>query len=109
MLSERPIRCVRWRIEWPTASRQQWQFPPRSRAPVARWFGCAPKGAIEWDRPEVMLGARFLREQMAFKRSGVRLPLAPPKECMLEGASKFSREGFECGKNCKKTQTGLQV
>lgn len=24
------------------------------------------------------------------------------KECLLEGASKFSKEGFECGKSCKK-------
>lgn len=24
------------------------------------------------------------------------------KECLLEGASKFSKEGFECGKGCKK-------
>lgn len=23
------------------------------------------------------------------------------KECMLEGATRFSREGFECGSNCK--------
>jgi hypothetical protein len=30
------------------------------------------------------------------------------KECMLEGASRFSREGFECGKNCKK-RAELQV
>lgn len=24
------------------------------------------------------------------------------KECLLEGASRFSREGFECGRNCRK-------
>lgn len=24
------------------------------------------------------------------------------KECMLEGASQFSEEGFECGRNCRK-------
>lgn len=30
------------------------------------------------------------------------------KECLLEGASKFSKEGFECGKGCKK-KYGLNV
>lgn len=24
------------------------------------------------------------------------------KECLLEGVSRFSKEGFECGKGCKK-------
>lgn len=24
------------------------------------------------------------------------------KECLLEGADRFSKEGFECGKGCKK-------
>src|SRR5215831_13719643 len=54
MSSEQPIRCVRWRIEWPTASRRRWQFPPRSQTLVARWFGCAPEGVevlFEWYRP----------------------------------------------------------
>lgn len=23
------------------------------------------------------------------------------KECLLEGSSRFAREGFECGRNCK--------
>lgn len=31
------------------------------------------------------------------------------KECMLEGVSKFSKEGFECGKNCKENEYGLRV
>ena len=29
------------------------------------------------------------------------------KDCLLEGASNFSKEGFECGGNCKKTEYGL--
>lgn len=31
------------------------------------------------------------------------------KDCLLEGASNFSKEGFECGNNCKKTEYGLNV
>ena len=30
------------------------------------------------------------------------------KECLLEGANKFSKEGFECGKGCEK-RDGLNV
>lgn len=30
------------------------------------------------------------------------------KECLLEGTSRFSKEGFECGRNCKKDY-GLNV
>ncbi len=30
------------------------------------------------------------------------------KECMIEGASKFKNEGFECGKNCKE-RDGLKI
>lgn len=30
------------------------------------------------------------------------------KDCLLEGADKFSKEGFECGKGCKK-ESGLNV
>ena len=29
--------------------------------------------------------------------------------CLLEGASKFKKEGFECGKNCKETDYGIRV
>lgn len=31
------------------------------------------------------------------------------KECMLEGATRFSKEGFECGSNCRITEYGLKV
>lgn len=30
------------------------------------------------------------------------------KECLLEGADRFSKEGFECGKGCKK-DAGLNI
>lgn len=30
------------------------------------------------------------------------------KDCLLEGASRFSKQGFECGKNCK-TDYGLNI
>jgi len=31
------------------------------------------------------------------------------KECMLEGARNFSKEGFECGKGCEESEYGLKV
>lgn len=31
------------------------------------------------------------------------------KDCMLEGATRFSKEGFECGSNCKMSDYGLRV
>lgn len=31
------------------------------------------------------------------------------KDCMLEGATRFSKEGFECGSNCKMSEYGLNV
>ncbi len=31
------------------------------------------------------------------------------KECLVEGASKFAKEGFGCGKNCKENDYGLKV
>lgn len=31
------------------------------------------------------------------------------KECMLEGATRFSKDGFECGSNCKMSEYGLNV
>lgn len=31
------------------------------------------------------------------------------KDCMLEGATRFSKEGFECGSNCKMSEYDLNV
>lgn len=31
------------------------------------------------------------------------------KDCLLEGANKFSKEGFECGSNCKESDYSLKV
>ena len=31
------------------------------------------------------------------------------KECMLEGATRFQKQGFECGSNCEKTSIGTNV
>ena len=31
------------------------------------------------------------------------------KECMLEGVARFSKEGFECGRNCEDKGSGLRV
>jgi hypothetical protein len=57
----------------------------------------------------LMVCKEKLNAAECFSNSYVISGFKDQKECMLEGASKFSREGFECGKNCKKTQTGLQV
>lgn len=32
---------------------------------------------------------------------------ASSKECMLEGVSKFSKQGFECGSNCHPSESGI--
>jgi hypothetical protein len=31
------------------------------------------------------------------------------KDCMSEGISKFKKEGFECGLNCKTNNYGLNI
>lgn len=31
------------------------------------------------------------------------------KECLLEGATKFDKQGFECGRNCRKEYAGINV
>ncbi len=31
------------------------------------------------------------------------------KECLLEGADKFAKEGFECGRDCKTSDLGLNI
>ena len=34
---------------------------------------------------------------------------ASAKECLLEGATKFSKEGFECGRNCRQSEYSVKV
>ncbi len=31
------------------------------------------------------------------------------KECLLEGASRFSKDGFECGRNCRESEYSIKV
>lgn len=50
-----------------------------------------------------------LNDAECYDNSYVIAGFKSSKECLLEGASKFSKEGFECGKNCKEEGYGIKV
>jgi hypothetical protein len=63
-------------------------------------------GREDWT---LMVCSQKLNAAECYSNSYVISGFKTQKECMLEGVSRFSQQGFECGKNCKATQSGLQV
>ncbi len=64
-----------------------------------------------WEREEwtLMVCKEKFDEAQCDTNSYVIAGFESSKECLLEGASKFAKEGFECGKNCKENDYGLKV
>ncbi|MCI0557966.1 MAG: hypothetical protein MN733_05680 [Nitrososphaera sp.] len=62
-------------------------------------------GQEEWT---LMVCKEKLNDAECYSNSYVIDGFDTKKECMLEGASKFSGQGFECGMNCR-NESGMQV
>ncbi|MDO8664599.1 MAG: hypothetical protein Q7K44_03610 [Candidatus Liptonbacteria bacterium] len=57
----------------------------------------------------LMICKEKLNDAECYSTSYVISGFKSSKECLLEGASKFKKEGFECGKNCKENDGGLKI
>jgi hypothetical protein len=64
-----------------------------------------------WDQEDwtLMVCKEKLNDAECYSNSYVIPGFTTEKECMLEGASRFSKEGFVCGNNCKVSEYGLRV
>jgi hypothetical protein len=56
----------------------------------------------------LMICKEKLNEAECYENSYVIPGFKTSKECLLEGASKFAKEGCECGKNCR-NKNGLKI
>ncbi|MFH1162261.1 MAG: hypothetical protein V1696_03235 [Candidatus Jorgensenbacteria bacterium] len=63
-------------------------------------------GKEEWT---LMVCNGKLNDAECYSNSQVITGFESSKECFLEGASRFVKEGFECGKNCREEGHGLRV
>lgn len=63
-------------------------------------------GKEEWT---LMVCKTKLNDAECYDNSYVIPGFASAKECLLEGSSRYSKEGFECGKNCKENDYGMKV
>lgn len=76
------------------------------------WGGKFAEKAWDWITPDkwtLMVCETKLNDVECYDTSYEIPGFKSAKDCLLEGAARFAKPGFECGSNCKKSEYGLNV